>query len=106
MRPMLATRGTACRRGAELGARGQVGRHARARRRHGRRAAAHLPQRERRDGVVPRAAGLGRPGGRDMVLDGEIVAFLDGIPRFGALADRMHVKQRAPGRSRWPSATR
>jgi bifunctional non-homologous end joining protein LigD len=29
--------------------------------------------------------------GRDVVLDGEVVAFLDGIPTFGALADRMHV---------------
>lgn len=31
-------------------------------------------------------------GGRDAVLDGEIVAFSDGIPVFGALADRMHVR--------------
>ncbi len=29
--------------------------------------------------------------GRDAVLDGEVVAFLDGVPTFGALADRMHV---------------
>ena len=29
--------------------------------------------------------------GRDVVLDGEVVAFLDGIPTFGALADRLHV---------------
>jgi bifunctional non-homologous end joining protein LigD len=29
--------------------------------------------------------------GRDVLLDGEVVAFLDGIPTFGALADRMHV---------------
>jgi bifunctional non-homologous end joining protein LigD len=28
---------------------------------------------------------------RDLLLDGEVVAFLDGIPTFGALADRMHV---------------
>jgi bifunctional non-homologous end joining protein LigD len=27
----------------------------------------------------------------DVLLDGEVVAFLDGIPTFGALADRMHV---------------
>jgi bifunctional non-homologous end joining protein LigD len=32
-------------------------------------------------------------GGHDVVLDGEIVAFLDGRPVFGALADRMHVAQ-------------
>jgi bifunctional non-homologous end joining protein LigD len=30
--------------------------------------------------------------GHDLLLDGEIVAFLDGRPVFGALADRMHVK--------------
>ena len=30
--------------------------------------------------------------GRDLLLDGEVVAFLDGRPVFGALADRMHVK--------------
>lgn len=29
--------------------------------------------------------------GRDVLLDGEVVAFLDGIPTFGALADRIHV---------------
>jgi len=43
----------------------------------------------------PELAGLADArvsGGRDLVLDGEIVAFLDGIPRFGGLADRMHVK--------------
>ena len=36
-------------------------------------------------------AGRATFGGKDVVLDGEIVAFLDGIPIFGALADRMHV---------------
>jgi bifunctional non-homologous end joining protein LigD len=29
--------------------------------------------------------------GHDVLLDGEVVAFADGIPTFGALADRMHV---------------
>ena len=29
--------------------------------------------------------------GHDVLLDGEVVAFADGIPAFGALADRMHV---------------
>jgi len=29
--------------------------------------------------------------GRDALLDGEVVAFADGLPSFGALADRMHV---------------
>jgi bifunctional non-homologous end joining protein LigD len=28
----------------------------------------------------------------DLLLDGEVVAFHDGIPTFGALADRMHVR--------------
>jgi bifunctional non-homologous end joining protein LigD len=31
-------------------------------------------------------------GGHDIVLDGEIVAFTEGVPVFGALADRMHVR--------------
>ena len=32
-------------------------------------------------------------GGHDIVLDGEVVAFDDaGVPRFGALADRIHVR--------------
>ncbi len=33
--------------------------------------------------------------GHDLLLDGEIVAFTDGRPIFGALADRMHVKSAA-----------
>ena len=33
--------------------------------------------------------------GHDLLLDGEIVAFTDGRPVFGALADRMHVKNTA-----------
>ena len=43
----------------------------------------------------PELAALGQAeccGGRDLVMDGEVVAFLDGVPRFGGLADRMHVK--------------
>lgn len=35
----------------------------------------------------------------DLLLDGEVVAFLDGVPRFGALADRMHVSQAARARA-------
>ncbi|CAA9343478.1 MAG: DNA_ligase_IV_Ku-like [uncultured Nocardioidaceae bacterium] len=45
--------------------------------------------------TFPELAGLADPdllGGRDIVLDGEIVAFADGVPVFGALADRMHVR--------------
>lgn len=30
--------------------------------------------------------------GRDVLLDGEVVAFDDGVPRFSAIADRMHVR--------------
>lgn len=30
--------------------------------------------------------------GRDLLLDGEIVALGDGVPSFGALADRMHLR--------------
>jgi bifunctional non-homologous end joining protein LigD len=41
----------------------------------------------------PELAGLAHAvGGHDIVLDGEIVAFTDGVPVFGALADRMHVR--------------
>ena len=59
-------------------------------------AAAAVAQRERRDGLVPRAGRAWRTrraGGRDLLLDGEVVAFLDGRARASArLADRMHVK--------------
>jgi bifunctional non-homologous end joining protein LigD len=30
--------------------------------------------------------------GRDLLLDGEVVALADGVPSFGALAERMHVR--------------
>jgi bifunctional non-homologous end joining protein LigD len=30
--------------------------------------------------------------GRDLLLDGEVVVFADGLPSFGALAERMHVR--------------
>jgi bifunctional non-homologous end joining protein LigD len=41
----------------------------------------------------PELAGLAEAvHGHDLVLDGEIVAFTDGVPVFGALADRMHVR--------------
>lgn len=38
----------------------------------------------------PELAGLA---GRDLLLDGEVVAFDDGRPSFAALAERMHVRQ-------------
>jgi bifunctional non-homologous end joining protein LigD len=43
----------------------------------------------------PELAALTGPevlGAHDVLLDGEIVAFTDGVPVFGALADRMHVR--------------
>jgi bifunctional non-homologous end joining protein LigD len=39
----------------------------------------------------PELQGLARLG-RDCLLDGEIVALGDGVPSFGALADRMHLR--------------
>jgi len=43
-------------------------------------------------GGYPELAGLA--GDRDMLLDGEVVAFRDGVPTFAAIADRMHVRDR------------
>ena len=37
-------------------------------------------------------------GDHDLLVDGEVVAFADGIPTFGALADRMHVGNAARAR--------
>ncbi len=37
--------------------------------------------------------------GHDVVLDGEVVAFADGVPPFCALADRMHVRNARPRRA-------
>jgi bifunctional non-homologous end joining protein LigD len=52
----------------------------------------HIRSRNEKDAKVafPELHGLAGLG-RDAVLDGEVVAFLDGIPTFGALADRLHV---------------
>lgn len=41
--------------------------------------------------AYPELHGLGALG-RDLLLDGEVVALSDGVPSFGALADRMHVR--------------
>ncbi|WP_245916770.1 non-homologous end-joining DNA ligase [Nocardioides gansuensis] len=40
--------------------------------------------------AYPELAGLAQ--GRDMLLDGEVVAFREGVPTFAAIADRMHVR--------------
>ena len=52
----------------------------------------HIRSRNEKDAKVAFPELHGLVGlGRDAVLDGEVVAFLDGIPTFGALADRLHV---------------
>ncbi len=94
MRPMLATRGTTVPAGDEwLHEVKWDGMRVIATVRDGRLV---LHSRNENDVTVsfPDLQGLaGRAtfGGKDVVLDGEIVAFLDGLPVFGALADRMHV---------------
>jgi bifunctional non-homologous end joining protein LigD len=46
----------------------------------------------------PELADPGVLTGRDVLLDGEVVAMADGIPTFAALADRMHVGNTARAR--------
>jgi bifunctional non-homologous end joining protein LigD len=41
--------------------------------------------------AYPELRGLAASG-LDVLLDGEVVALLDGVPKFGAIADRMHVR--------------
>jgi bifunctional non-homologous end joining protein LigD len=93
MRPMLATRGTTIPKGAEwLHEVKWDGMRVIAVVEGGR---LRLLSRNENDVTVsfPELAGLTTCcGGRDFVVDGEIVAFLDGRPIFGALADRMHVR--------------
>ncbi len=43
--------------------------------------------------AYPELAGLADVG-HDLILDGEVVGLLDGVPRFGALAERMHLRDR------------
>ena len=90
MRPMLATKGTRVPQGAEWlhevkwdGMRVLVDVH------EGR---LSIRSRNEKDATVafPELHGLADLD-RDVLLDGEVVAFLDGIPTFGALADRLHV---------------
>ncbi len=47
----------------------------------------------------PELTDLGVLAARDVLLDGEIVAMADGVPRFSALADRMHVSNAARART-------
>ena len=93
MRPLLATRGRSLPRGA--GGVHEVkwdGMRVLVEVAPGR---VRLTSRNENDVTVsfPELQGIGEAlGGRQVVLDGEIVAFTDGIPVFGALADRMHVR--------------
>ena len=94
MRPMLATRGTTMPTGP--GWTHEVkwdGMRVLAEVKGG---AVRLWSRNENDVTVsfPELAGLGAALGHDAVLDAEVVALLDGIPTFGALADRLHVRDR------------
>jgi len=96
MRPMLATRGSHVPAGGEWqhevkwdGMRVLV---------DVRRGAARIYSRNENDATVsfPELAGLPID---DALLDGEVVAFADGLPSFGALAERMHVSRADRARS-------
>lgn len=92
MRPMLATRGTTVPTGPEwLHEVKWDGMRVLAEVRGGR---LRIASRNENDVTVsfPELNGLAELG-HDVVLDGEVVAFANGIPSFGALADRMHVRQ-------------
>lgn len=93
MRPMLATRGTTVPTGPEwlhevkwdgIRVLAEVtGGALRLWSRNGNDVSAAYPE------LAPPAAAVA---GRDLLLDGEVVAFADGVPSFAALADRMHVR--------------
>jgi len=93
MRPMLATRGTSVPTGPEWthevkwdGMRVLVDVHE---------GAVTVRSRNENDVTAgfPELSGLGSfLGGRDVLLDGELVAFAGGVPTFGALAERIHVR--------------
>jgi bifunctional non-homologous end joining protein LigD len=90
MRPMLATRGTHVPTGEEWqhevkwdGMRVLV---------DVRRGAARLFSRNENDATVSFPELTGLPAD-DLLLDGEVVAFSDGLPSFAALAERMHISR-------------
>ncbi|MFZ5849288.1 MAG: non-homologous end-joining DNA ligase [Actinomycetota bacterium] len=99
MRPMLASRGTSVPTGS-----GWVhevkwdGMRVLAQVRDGR---LTLWSRNENDVTVsfPELQDVGVLAGRDVMLDGEVVAMADGVPRFSALADRMHVSSAARART-------
>jgi bifunctional non-homologous end joining protein LigD len=91
MRPMLATKGTHVPVGAEwLHEVKWDGIRVLAQVHEGR---VRLWSRNENDVTVayPELQGLAEVG-HDALLDGEIVALADGVPRFSAIADRMHVR--------------
>lgn len=99
MRPMLASRGTSVPTGS-----GWVhevkwdGMRVLAQVRDGR---LTLWSRNENDVTVsfPELQDVGVLAGRDVMLDGEVVAMADGVPRFSALADRMHVSSATRARA-------
>jgi len=91
MRPMLATRGTSVPKGPDwLHEVKWDGMRVLVEVRAGR---LRIFSRNENDVTVsfPELQGLGEAVGHDLLLDGEVVAFADGVPSFGALAERMHV---------------
>ncbi len=91
MRPMLATRGTSVPSGPEwLHEVKWDGMRVLVEVRDGR---LRIFSRNENDVTVsfPELHGLAQALGHDVILDGEVVAFADGVPSFGALAERMHV---------------
>ena len=91
MRPMLATRGTSVPSGPEwLHEVKWDGMRVLVEVRAGR---LRIFSRNENDVTVsfPELHGLADALGHDALLDGEVVAFADGVPSFGALAERMHV---------------
>jgi bifunctional non-homologous end joining protein LigD len=91
MRPMLATRGTTVPSGPEwLHEVKWDGMRVLVEVRAGR---LRIFSRNENDVTVsfPELHGLAEALGHDVLLDGEVVAFADGVPSFGALAERMHV---------------
>src|SRR3954470_24333719 len=95
MRPMFATRGTAVPTGSDwLHEVKWDGMRVLVEVKSGR---LRITSRNENDVTVsfPELAVLTDPsvvGSHDILVDGEIVTFTDGVPVFGALADRMHVR--------------
>ncbi len=99
MRPMLASRGTSVPTGPEwIHEVKWDGMRVLADVRDG---ALRLWSRNENDVTVsfPELADVGVLAGHDVLLDGEVVAMADGVPRFSALADRMHVSNAARART-------